>query len=88
MSVDPHKLLTVDEVSIRLRSSKKTIYRWVYERKIHFVKLNGKLLFEDRAITEMIARSRSHPDFFSNSNRDISNRQSSGSRRSRKGSLE
>lgn len=43
---DDNKLLGVREASIYYRVSPKTIYNWVYMRKIPFRKLNGKLLFD------------------------------------------
>jgi excisionase family DNA binding protein len=51
------KLLTPSETSVALRISIKTLYRWVYERKIPYIKLHGKLLFEEEAISGYVRKS-------------------------------
>lgn len=50
------KLLTIDELSTILQTSKSTIYRWVHKREIPFVKLGGKLLFSQEEIQEYIKK--------------------------------
>lgn len=50
------KLLTIDELSTILQTSKSTIYRWVHKREIPFVKLGGKLLFSQDEIQEYIKK--------------------------------
>ena len=41
------KLLTIDDVAELFKTSKSTIYRWVHKREIPFVKLGGKLRFNE-----------------------------------------
>lgn len=48
------KLLTIDDVAELFKTSKSTIYRWVHKRKIPFVKLGGKLRFNENDIQEFI----------------------------------
>ena len=81
------KLMTIDEVATLLRSSKKTIYRWVYERKIPFLKVHVKLLFEEDQISQFLASFRQDSSSKKVSTRDIRSLQSSESHHSRKGSL-
>ncbi len=50
------KLITIDELSTILQTSKSTIYRWVHKREIPFVKLGGKLLFSQDEIQEYIKK--------------------------------
>ncbi|DAA99643.1 TPA: hypothetical protein CPT96_08050 [Candidatus Gastranaerophilales bacterium HUM_10] len=50
------KLITIDELSTILQTSKSTIYRWVHKRAIPFVKLGGKLLFSQDEIQEYIKK--------------------------------
>ncbi|MBS5802716.1 MAG: helix-turn-helix domain-containing protein [Brachyspira sp.] len=50
------KLITIDELSTLLQTSKSTIYRWVHKREIPFVKLGGKLLFSQDEIQEYIKK--------------------------------
>lgn len=50
------KLLTINELSNFLQTSKSTIYRWVHKREIPFVKLGGKLLFSQDEIQEYIKK--------------------------------
>jgi excisionase family DNA binding protein len=40
------ELLDIDEAAAVLRISKYTLYRWTSERKIVYVKLGSRLLFE------------------------------------------
>jgi excisionase family DNA binding protein len=81
------KMLTVTEVGDALRISTKTLYRWVYERKIPFVKLHGKLLFEESSILRFIEACRVNNPFPPGSDRGIKRPQSSESDPSRKGVL-
>jgi excisionase family DNA binding protein len=47
-------LLTPEEVARSLRISKKTLYRWVYEKRLPYCKVGGKLLFDETRILELI----------------------------------
>ena len=44
------RLLTIDDVAGLLKISKSTLYRWVNKREIPFVKLGGKLRFNEDEI--------------------------------------
>jgi excisionase family DNA binding protein len=81
------QILTIDELADRLRLSKKTIYRWVYERKIPYLKLHGKLLFEEQRIFAFITASRGQDPFLSMPRQGNKPSQSSERDLSRKGSL-
>ena len=49
-------LLTIKEVSKNLKISASTLYRWVHKKEIPFVKLGGKLLFEEDKLNEFIKK--------------------------------
>lgn len=44
------KFLDITEVADRLRVSQKTIYNWVYNSKITYLKINGRLLFPEKEV--------------------------------------
>lgn len=48
------RLLTIDDVAGLLKISKSTLYRWVNKREIPFVKLGGKLRFNEDEIKTFI----------------------------------
>lgn len=43
-------LYNIEETSKFLRISVSTLYRWVHKKEIPFVKLGGKLLFDEDEI--------------------------------------
>jgi len=47
-------LLTVQEVAEMLKISVSTLYRWVHKREIPFVKLGGKLRFNEDEIKTFV----------------------------------
>lgn len=47
-------LLTINEVAEMLKISVSTLYRWVNKREIPFVKLGGKLRFNEDEIKTFI----------------------------------
>ena len=47
-------LLTVQEVAEMLKISVSTLYRWVNKREIPFVKLGGKLRFNEGEIKTFV----------------------------------
>ena len=47
-------LLTVQEVAEMLKISVSTLYRWVNKREIPFVKLGGKLRFNEDEIKTFV----------------------------------
>ena len=55
------ELMGVAEISQRLRIPEATIYKYVCQRRIPFVKLNGHLRFDPTAIDEWIKRNRVVP---------------------------
>ena len=50
------RLLTIDDVAGLLKISKSTLYRWVNKREIPFVKLGGKLRFNEDEIKTFVLR--------------------------------
>lgn len=58
-------LLTVKQLSSFLNVHPNTIYKWTDERKIPFVKINGKVRFEKEDIDEYIEKNKSKPSEFS-----------------------
>ncbi len=49
-------LLTIQEVAEMLKISVSTLYRWVNKREIPFVKLGGKLRFNEDEIKTFVLR--------------------------------
>lgn len=49
-------LLTIKEVSNILKISESTLYRWVHKKVIPFVKIGGKLLFDEDEIQKYIKK--------------------------------
>lgn len=47
-------LLTIDELAAELRVSKGTLYNWVYQRKIPYVKVGRLVRFERSAIDKYL----------------------------------
>ena len=52
------QLLNINQVSELLNIKVSTIYSWVHQRKIPFIKLYGKLCFEHEDITSFINSNR------------------------------
>ena len=50
------KLLNIDELAAKLNIRKSTIYVWVHKRKIPFIKLGSRLLFNEYEIDKFIAK--------------------------------
>ncbi|MDY3942657.1 MAG: helix-turn-helix domain-containing protein [Alloprevotella sp.] len=50
--------LDITEVAKLLRVEQKTIYNWVWEGKIPYLKANGRLLFRRNEIDEMLESNR------------------------------
>lgn len=53
--------MTPDELATFLSVSRRTIYGWVSERKVPFIKLNGILRFDYNDITKWINLGRKSP---------------------------
>lgn len=49
-------LYNIKETSNILKTSESTLYRWVHKKGIPFVKIGGKLLFDEDAIQEYIKK--------------------------------
>lgn len=56
----PAEIITIDELSARIKTSKWTIYGWVSKEFIPCVKLKGKLLFNWPIIEAWLVKN-SHP---------------------------
>lgn len=50
-------LINIDELAARLRIAKGTLYNWVYQRRIPFVKLGRALRFNPAEIERIVERS-------------------------------
>lgn len=48
------KLLTVKEVAKVLRVADITIYKWVEQNKIPYIKVGGTIRITDKALTDLI----------------------------------
>ena len=48
-------LLTLKETSEMLKLKENTLYAWVYQKKIPYVKIGGKLAFSLNKIQQFIA---------------------------------
>jgi excisionase family DNA binding protein len=46
--------LTVEELAKYLKVTKKTLYNWIWLRKIPYFKINGKILFEKNEVESWI----------------------------------
>jgi len=51
-----NNLLNINQAAEILNLKVPTIYRWVHERKIPFVKMGNKLRFKQNEITEFIEK--------------------------------
>lgn len=51
---DPLQLLSVPEVAELFRVKPKTVYSWVAQRKIRYVKINGALRFRRQDLEAMV----------------------------------
>lgn len=49
-----NNLLTPKQVADRLNIKVSTVYSWVHYKKIEYIKLGGKLLFDESKIIELI----------------------------------
>jgi excisionase family DNA binding protein len=56
-SNEPRKLITIDELSVLWQVPKATIYGWVYQRRLHHVKLGRLLRFDMTEIEKFPERS-------------------------------
>jgi len=48
--------LTVEELAKNLKVSKKTLYNWIWLRKIPYFKVNGKILFDKNEIENWVEK--------------------------------
>lgn len=54
------RLLTVDELSDKLRVSRSTVYRWVHYDFVPYIKIGGAVRFDEKRVeTWLRARARS-----------------------------
>lgn len=49
-------LLTVEELSDRLKVGKSTLYKWVHEEYIPHLKLRGSIRFNEAAVSKWLSR--------------------------------
>lgn len=48
------KLLTIEEVSLRLKLSRGAVYQMIARREIPFIKIGRRVRFDDRDLTSWI----------------------------------
>lgn len=56
------KILTVKEVSEKLRVAIPTLYGWVHKKKISYIKLGGRLCFLEEHIDRFVNDNTIMPD--------------------------
>lgn len=51
-----NKLYPVFEAAILLHISESTLYRWIHQRKIEYVKIGSRVLFTDEILNDYIKK--------------------------------
>lgn len=51
-----NKLYPVFEAAIMLHISESTLYRWIHQRKIEYVKIGSRVLFTDEMLNNYIKK--------------------------------
>lgn len=51
-----NKLYPVFEAAILLHISESTLYRWIHQRKIEYVKIGSRVLFTDKVLNDYIKK--------------------------------
>lgn len=54
----PHRLITIDELSVLWSVPKATLYNWVYQNRLPYVKLGRSLRFDVVEIEALRVQSR------------------------------
>ena len=49
-------LLTIKETAEALKISVSTLYRWIHQRKIEYVKIGSRVLFIDEMLNDYIKK--------------------------------
>ena len=49
-------LLTIKETAEALKISVSTLYRWIHQRKIEYVKIGSRVLFTDEMLNDSIKK--------------------------------
>lgn len=49
-----NKLCTIFEASLLLHVSESTLYRWVHQKKIEYIKLGSRVMFSEESLKEFI----------------------------------
>lgn len=57
-----NKLYPVFEAAIMLHVSESTLYRWIHQRKIEFVKIGSRVLFTDEMLNDYIKQNTVTPE--------------------------
>ncbi len=50
------KLYTIFETSLLLHVSESTLYRWVHQKRIEYVKIGSRVLFTDEMLNNYIKK--------------------------------
>ena len=58
--VKMEQLLTIEELSDKLKVSRSTVYRWVHYDFIPYIKLGGAIRFDEKSVWKWL-RSRERP---------------------------
>lgn len=51
-----NKLYPVFEAAIMLHISESTLYRWIHQRKIEYIKMGSRVLFTDEMLNNYIKK--------------------------------
>ena len=51
-----NKLYPIFEAAIMLHISESTLYRWIHQRKIEYVKIGSRVLFTDEILNDYIKK--------------------------------
>lgn len=60
--VKMNKLYPVFEAAIMLHISESTLYRWIHQRKIEYVKIGSRVLFTDEILNDYIKKNTIIPE--------------------------
>lgn len=57
-----NKLYTIFETSLLLHVSESTLYRWVHQKKIEYVKIGSRVMFSEACLNKFIKNNTVTPE--------------------------
>lgn len=57
-----NNLLTIQETASCLRISVSTLYRWVHQKKIEYVKIGSRVMFSEECLNKLIENNTVTPE--------------------------